>query len=200
MIFSVPGQRAEPSLLEFPFRGGRICLDFVATLGSRRRLRIERLRSTTDLQRWFSQAGFGPGPWPCTRGELQEATALREAIYEAATGDPGSAVVARAATTINSCAAKSPLIPQLAKDGSASFVAPGDPIAGAFSTIARDAIELLSSPLRSRLRECEGGDCSLLFLDVSRPGNRRWCSMEVCGNRDKANSLRAKRLALRGVS
>ena len=27
---------------------------------------------------------------------------------------------------------------------------------------------------------------SLWFLDTSRPGTRRWCSMAACGNRDKA--------------
>jgi predicted RNA-binding Zn ribbon-like protein len=37
-----------------------------------------------------------------------------------------------------------------------------------------------------RVRACAGEDCVLWFLDVSRPGTRRWCSMAGCGNRDKA--------------
>jgi predicted RNA-binding Zn ribbon-like protein len=38
----------------------------------------------------------------------------------------------------------------------------------------------------TRIRPCANPDCVLWFLDVSRPGTRRWCSMAGCGNRDKA--------------
>lgn len=37
-----------------------------------------------------------------------------------------------------------------------------------------------------RIRRCANHDCVLWFLDVSRPGTRRWCSMASCGNREKA--------------
>jgi CGNR zinc finger/Putative stress-induced transcription regulator len=37
-----------------------------------------------------------------------------------------------------------------------------------------------------RIRPCANPDCVLWFLDTSRPGTRRWCSMAACGNRDKA--------------
>lgn len=37
-----------------------------------------------------------------------------------------------------------------------------------------------------RIKACANPECVLWFLDVSRPGTRRWCSMATCGNRDKA--------------
>jgi predicted RNA-binding Zn ribbon-like protein len=37
-----------------------------------------------------------------------------------------------------------------------------------------------------RIRRCANPDCVLWFLDTTRPGTRRWCSMTACGNRDKA--------------
>lgn len=37
----------------------------------------------------------------------------------------------------------------------------------------------------TRLRKCEGGGCVLHFYDTSKNGARRWCSMQVCGNRSK---------------
>ena len=46
-------------------------------------------------------------------------------------------------------------------------------------------LALLASPL-GRLRRCEAPDCDWFFLDRSRNGTRRWCSMETCGNRAKA--------------
>jgi predicted RNA-binding Zn ribbon-like protein len=37
-----------------------------------------------------------------------------------------------------------------------------------------------------RLRKCGNPDCVLWFLDATRSGTRRWCSMAACGNRLKA--------------
>ncbi|WP_084432964.1 CGNR zinc finger domain-containing protein [Kibdelosporangium aridum] len=54
---------------------------------------------------------------------------------------------------------------------------------------AREAIDLVGS---TRLRQCAGDNCALLFLDTSRPGKRRWCSMERCGNRNKVREFRSR--------
>ncbi|GAA2796502.1 CGNR zinc finger domain-containing protein [Saccharopolyspora taberi] len=54
--------------------------------------------------------------------------------------------------------------------------------------VARSFLELLRSAPRGRLRRCEGPECVLWFLDTSRNGRRRWCSMAGCGNRAKVKS------------
>ncbi len=54
--------------------------------------------------------------------------------------------------------------------------------------VARSAAELLSSAQLSRARQCADEKCGWLFLDMSRNRSRRWCSMEDCGNRNKARS------------
>jgi predicted RNA-binding Zn ribbon-like protein len=48
--------------------------------------------------------------------------------------------------------------------------------------IAAAAAELLSDIQRLRVRKCES--CNVHFYDVSK-GSRRWCSMNICGNRLK---------------
>jgi predicted RNA-binding Zn ribbon-like protein len=48
------------------------------------------------------------------------------------------------------------------------------------------AAELLTSDLRTRVRECAAHGCGWLFLDTSRGQRRRWCTMASCGNRAKA--------------
>ena len=52
--------------------------------------------------------------------------------------------------------------------------------------VVGSAIRLLQSANLSRVRLCGGHDCSWLFLDRSKNGRRRWCQMDVCGNRAKA--------------
>ncbi|HEY7349113.1 MAG TPA: CGNR zinc finger domain-containing protein [Ktedonobacterales bacterium] len=52
--------------------------------------------------------------------------------------------------------------------------------------VALSAAELLLSPDLKQVRECSSPDCGWLFLDTSKNHTRRWCTMESCGNRDKA--------------
>lgn len=52
--------------------------------------------------------------------------------------------------------------------------------------IVQSAVDLLLSEDLSRVKLCEGEPCGVLFCDVSRNKSRRWCSMEDCGNRAKA--------------
>ena len=37
-----------------------------------------------------------------------------------------------------------------------------------------------------RVHKCANPECVLWFLDTTRSGTRRWCSMSACGNRLKA--------------
>jgi predicted RNA-binding Zn ribbon-like protein len=72
------------------------------------------------------------------------------------------------------------------------------PTRAALSVIARDAILLLGSKSILRVKECDRPDCTLLFVDASRSGRRRWCSMDACGNRAKTVDYR-KRLKGRKI-
>ena len=47
--------------------------------------------------------------------------------------------------------------------------------------------DLLAGPRLGRVRRCANPQCLWLFLDDSKTGNRRWCSMATCGNRAKAH-------------
>ncbi|WP_328594241.1 CGNR zinc finger domain-containing protein [Actinomadura macrotermitis] len=59
---------------------------------------------------------------------------------------------------------------------------------------ARAFAELVRDAPPGRIRDCEAPDCILWFLDVSRNGRRRWCSMSGCGNRAKARAHYARAL------
>ena len=54
------------------------------------------------------------------------------------------------------------------------------------------AATLLTSPDAARLRICAQQDCGWLFVDRSRNGFRRWCSMADCGTREKSRRRAAK--------
>jgi len=184
-----------PEELAYRFQSGRLCLDFVATVGERWRRSFERLRTPEDLSGWFVSAALLDDRVVDVRPrELREARVLREAIYRLAKGAASSAADPADIEVLNRYAVKPALAPQLTPRRELSWIFKR-PVEAALSTIARDAIDLLAGPLAGRVRECGRPDCALLFVDTSRAGRRRWCSMETCGNKAKTSAYRARRRA-----
>jgi predicted RNA-binding Zn ribbon-like protein len=96
---------------------------------------------------------------------------------------------------VNRHALRRDLPPQLAVEDGREIVTtpPGADVPSALATIARDAVRLLGGPQATRIKECEHPDCSLLFVDETQSGRRRWCSMGRCGNLVKTAGYRARR-------
>jgi predicted RNA-binding Zn ribbon-like protein len=183
-----------PNGARFRFDPGSLCLAFVYTGGEAERSVFEALHAPADLARWLASSRIGAAVQEVSVEDLAEAKRLREAIWHcAARLAHGQRPRREDLAQLNEVACRPPLVPRIDEswDGGRSW-APPVLVGQALSTIARDAIELFGGPLAARLRECENPDCALIFLDSSRPGRRRWCSMERCGNRLKLRAFRRR--------
>ena len=74
-----------------------------------------------------------------------------------------------------------------------SAEAPRPGMAALLSPVLWSASDLLAGARRERVRQCANPQCRWVFLDDSKSGNRRWCSMAACGNRAKAHRHYLKR-------
>ncbi len=162
-----------------------LCLDFVNTRYYRGQATpTETLNAPADLATW-AKAGKAP-----SAGEFEAALALREMIYRLFDAQAqGKAAAPRDLEALNQALAQAPARTTLkrgrngyswdvnAKSGTAlALLAP----------VIWSAGDLLTGPRLDRVRRCANPECGWLFLDDSRAGQRRWCSMSACGNRAKA--------------
>jgi predicted RNA-binding Zn ribbon-like protein len=175
----------------FRFGLGHPALELVATLAGRRRGEpVERLATPERLGSWLAEAGFGE--CACSEADLVAARDLREATYrliEAARG--GGPAAPGDVALLNRWAAVAPPAPQL--DAHLRLRArAAESVAAALGQLARASIELLTGSDVARIRNCADPTCSLMFIDHSRPGRRRWCSMERCGNKSKTSRYRQR--------
>jgi predicted RNA-binding Zn ribbon-like protein len=170
---------------------GHPVLDFLATLAGRHRTSLERLETPEDFSRWLSLSGVAPGI-SCSEEQLRDARELREAIYTLVdAARSGRRLQRRELELVNEWARQPRRVPQL--DGRRGLHWEGpDPCVAALAELAGSAITLISGPDVTRIRNCAGPSCSLLFIDHSRPGARRWCSMRYCGNRAKTARYRSQ--------
>jgi predicted RNA-binding Zn ribbon-like protein len=159
----------------------------------------EQLNSPEDLLRWAATTERLPArmvdrfsaDWRERPDEaaisLTDATTLREAIFRSfaatAAGRPPSEedmAVLNAALTV------APPRQRMRLGG--WEVGVRDPSASALlAPTLWSAADLLVGARLQRVRQCANPECGWLFLDNSKSGNRRWCSMSACGNRAKAH-------------
>ncbi|WP_248965685.1 CGNR zinc finger domain-containing protein [Sphaerisporangium perillae] len=180
-----------PEGTTYRFDPGALCLEFLLTGGPGPPARHHTLHAPADLAAFaaVSRLGLDAEQVRVTPEELADAVRLRDDLWRLARDRVHGRPLEDPAI-LNAAAAVPPLAPR-AQDGVRRWAVP---VSGAqlLSQIARDAVELFTGPLRERVRECATGDCFLIFMDASRPGTRRWCSMERCGNRHKVRSHRAR--------
>lgn len=179
--------------LAFRFVSGHRALDLLSTFSDRHREPIERLREPADLDRWFVGAGL-PIPVRASRHDLRDARSLRETVNRLTrTVLSGEAPDVGDLSELNRWACRPPLAPQAEPSLQRRWTGQY-PAQAALALIAREAVELLTSPERTLIRECAAAPkCSLLYLDQSRARRRRWCQMDKCGSRAKMASYRRRR-------
>ena len=172
---------------------GRLCLDFAQTGDMGWGARYERLTSPSELGRWLTLCSLKVASVSITAADLAEAVALRTAIWrvcQALLGgdEPRAADVRR----LNIEARRAALVRELTADGTAMrWYRPN--VAAALATIAQDAVLLFGdAQQRARLRRCENSSCRVVFYDDSRPGARRWCFPNRCGDRIRAREYRRR--------
>ncbi|WKK72055.1 CGNR zinc finger domain-containing protein [Rathayibacter oskolensis] len=169
------------------FDSGSPALDFAYT-GPMRGAPGERLGSDDALAAWLRERFEGVGEG----GRLADALMLREAVARLAVAAEASEPAQPSDVDVVNLFAAMPDIPPSLPGGSRQAGRSSANGRQALSSIAREAIALLGGAGAGRLRRCDAEDCRMLYLDTSRAGSRRWCSMQRCGNRAKVRAHRRR--------
>ncbi len=175
-------------------RYGHPFLAFLNTVEDDGKHRHENtFEDTAELVRLLKQAGISAGDAPLNRTQTSQILALRETAYAAlsalAAGRPPGREEALSLETSMKAVLRDA---QFIFGSNGLRIQPG-PLAGLYDHLILSLADLMRRPDLDRLRECQR--CTHLFLDHGRGRGRRWCAMERCGNRAKAESFRARRRA-----
>jgi predicted RNA-binding Zn ribbon-like protein len=177
------------------FDAGSIALDFAYTGGlDRNTPEAETVHDARELNEWLTERFPEVAP---TAGdhEFTDARTLREAVGRLARQASLSERLNPDLVDVINLFAATPDIPPVLAGGARQAGRSNARPHQALGTIARDAVRLFGPQAGGRIRECSADDCRLVYLDTSRSGNRRWCSMQRCGNRAKVRAHRARAAA-----
>jgi len=212
MIIATP----EPTI-DYQFVAGNLALDFANTADWHEAEQpVELLTSYSDLLRWGQQAGALDSDTADGLRQLAEAfpelavdvyeraIVLREVVFRIfrliARGEPARA---DDLALLNREVARAFSHRQIVADPDGMgwrwhWTDQDAALDGPLWVVAESAATLLTGGEPSRIRQCAGDPCGWLFYDTSRNRRRRWCSMEVCGNRAKARRYYQRRRDISG--
>ncbi len=188
----------------FLFVGNHLALDFLNTRPIQNGEAIELLSDFGALLRWFQAAGLLStremanlqlqGELVTARRALEAMRPFREKLRKEVLAWEGGAHVHRSTVEeLNQLMTAHPMLSKLEAIGNVPFMGPCfEPLLpeDLFAPLAHSAAKLFAEADRNRVRKC--GQCVLHFYDTSKKGTRRWCSMQLCGNRLKVAAYAAR--------
>jgi predicted RNA-binding Zn ribbon-like protein len=177
----------------FPFRSGTPCLDFVATLAKRGMGDRELIGGPAAFATWLRAAELPAVHEPVSAEDVLGVIELREAIHALTRARVDERPLPRKAIQrVNRAAQMGTPSASMALDGETLLPPTAASLASVLAIVARDAIDLFTGRYGHRIRACIGHDCSLFFVDRSRPGSRRWCAMAACGEKASSATYRQR--------
>ncbi|MCR8660052.1 CGNR zinc finger domain-containing protein [Paenibacillus endoradicis] len=172
---------------KFPLQTSHPSLDLVNTEVIRRNKRIDLFSTIDDVYEWLSQLAQWDHISPIIsaideqvlfEGLCHIRAMLRQQFEQMANGQLISDAFIE---LMEEYIAKAPFT--YVWRGQLVALPIGEPIAMLYSYIAYDALTLLAESKLQLLTHCSNPECILLYIDDS--GRRKWCSMQICGNRQK---------------
>ncbi|HEX2890104.1 CGNR zinc finger domain-containing protein [Vineibacter terrae] len=181
-----------------------LCLDYANTRYWRgTEPATEELRTFDDVLAWHgskqivaADAMAALAAWWRERprqadGAFAEALALREALYRIFSATSQAAQPSETdLDALNRALARTPSRAHLRHtDTGYAWQVPRlrPAVTDLLAPVLWSAADLLTNSRLARVRRCANDKCLFLFVDDSRNGTRRWCSMSMCGNRAKAH-------------
>jgi predicted RNA-binding Zn ribbon-like protein len=189
----------------FLFVVNQLSLDFLNTRPVQDGAPLELLPDFGAILRWFQAADLltarqvanlqeRSGESDTARRTLKEARELREKLRKRVLAwERGVAVHRSTVDELNRLMVDHPMRTRLRATRNALskelWFDPRQP-EDLFAPLAHSAATLFAEARRDRVRKC--GRCVLHFHDTSKKGTRRWCSMQLCGNRLKVAAYAAR--------
>ncbi len=126
--------------------------------------------------------------------DLARAVALREALRELLLcNNGGHRVAAAAPAVLDEVASRAGLRLRATPEGGTRLVAESPAVDGALGRLLIIVYRAMETGTWRRLKVCRNDSCRWAFYDHSRNSSGHWCTMEVCGSRQKARAYRQRR-------
>jgi predicted RNA-binding Zn ribbon-like protein len=150
----------------------------------------DHFATVAGLAEWLDGRGLGAGR--VTAADLRRAVAVREGIRALLFEHNGIARDATALADMRAAAGGPAVSIRLGPDGVTHPAPVGTGVPAALGLVLAVVHEARADGTWRRLKACPGRHCGWAFYDYSVSRTSTWCSMQVCGGREKARAYRQR--------
>jgi len=159
-------------------------------------LDTDSLNTPARLAEWLAGRGLMDEGVAAGDDDLRRTVALREALRELLlSNNDGHAVDAAAPTVLDEVAARAGLRLRAGAEGRTWLEVQAVGVDGALGRLLIIVYRAMEADAWVRLKACRNDTCRWAFYDHSKNRSGHWCTMSVCGNRQKARGYRERRRA-----
>ena len=172
-----------------------LLVDFANTLDIDGDVTTELIGTPDELGRWLAEHGLLSACAVVTGDDVLTALALRNGLRAVmASHHDGATTPDAALGPLESAAGELSL--RVAFSGGRPHLVPmGEDVPRALGAILVAVEEAAAEGTWPRLKLCQASTCQVAFHDTSKNQSRQWCSMRVCGNRQKTRAYRRRQQA-----
>jgi predicted RNA-binding Zn ribbon-like protein len=157
------------------------------------RTRPDDWKTLEQVQAWLLQHHLLGDEVRLTQGDYRRMIEVREMLRALLRTNSGQPFVPDQAEIFNHIARHALLRVHLQSDGQTALLPDIDGIDGVIGSLLSAVFIAMADSTWSRLKVCPNERCQKAFYDHSKNHSGIWCSMAVCGNRDKARTYRKRK-------
>ena len=152
----------------------------------------DSIATPAGLRSWLAERSLAPADLRPTDDDVARVAEFREALRALLHANNGGELGPEELRRLNR-AGRGGLRVRFRQDGGAALEPqPEEPIAAAIGGVVAIVFTAISDGTFDRLKACPGRDCGWAFYDRSKNHSAKWCSMAVCGSREKVRAHRAR--------
>jgi predicted RNA-binding Zn ribbon-like protein len=144
------------------------------------------------LEAWIGER-TGDYPGELDGEDLGRVLGLRESLRALLLANNGEEADAASLAPLREAAERTRIRTAFAADGSIELAPARSGLSGFEARLLLAVERLQSQGAWPRLKACTEDDCQWAFYDTTRNRSRTWCSMDVCGNREKTRRYRERK-------
>ncbi len=150
----------------------------------------DALAEPASLGAWIAERDAETDP--VSTGDVRRARQLREALRDLLLANNHVDVDTAAAHAAVEAISRRARVELRFVDGTLVATPTATGVDGALGRIVAAAALSLQDGTWPRLKACRSESCRWVYYDRARNHSRAWCSMDVCGNREKVRTYRRR--------
>jgi predicted RNA-binding Zn ribbon-like protein len=153
----------------------------------------DELETPEALRDWFAERGLMDADDSVSAADLSRAIDVREGLRAVLLQNNGLPLDEELMERLDRAVGRAPVRVRFEPGRDPELVASCSGVDGAIARLMAMVAAGVESGRWERLKACPREECEWAFYDRSKNSSGRWCSMESCGNIEKARAFRARR-------